>query len=107
MKGKGKFNISSSEMDKLNSSTNKIDLNNSVELVDVDVDVVEENLNVIDKLMDNTATATTPKSIKASAEKKEHKEQRFVFLFYRIVLIYTVCHEVNCIEDFDTIPFKI
>ena len=78
MKGKGKFNLSSSEADRLNSSLNNSMLNSSkhkmddsVEIIDsdeddADVDVVEDNLKEIDKLINSSAK----KLDKKSAEKK-------------------------------------
>ena len=78
MKGKGKFNLSSSEADRLNSSLNnsmlnssKHKMNDSIEIIDsdgddADVDVVEDNLKEIDKLINSGAK----KLEKKSAEKK-------------------------------------
>jgi hypothetical protein len=76
MKGKGKFNLSSTEADRLNSSLNnsmmnnsKHKMNDSIEIIDSDgddVDVVEDNLKEIDKLINGSAK----KLEKKSAEKK-------------------------------------
>jgi hypothetical protein len=83
MKGKGKFNISSTENDKLNNSLNNSmlnsskqkneDLENSIEVIDSDVDVVEDNFKEITKLI-NTSAKKLEQTGKISNEKSAEKK---------------------------------
>ena len=83
MKGKGKFNISSTENDKLNNSLNNSmlnsskhkndDLDNSIEVIDSDVDVVEDNFKEITKLI-NTSAKKLEQNSKISNEKSAEKK---------------------------------
>lgn len=83
MKGKGKFNISSTENDKLNNSLNNSmlnsskhkndDLDNSIEVIDSDVDVVEDNFKEITKLI-NTSAKKLEHTGKISNEKSAEKK---------------------------------